>query len=180
MVRDAVDLQRVPIWIFWLTFAVGLALLLSPSLSYSGIEADKLTPSLRSRLAVVDDSEEIRFSVMLRDDATKRRRLSGSQRRKSVRARTESVLSSVPQWHRRGRLLENVAGFSGRGDRAIIERLASHPSVERVYLDLILYPLMAEGVPLVGADQAAVLGVTGGRRAKTNLHRPSGKVRTGA
>ncbi|MEE3328952.1 MAG: S8 family serine peptidase [Myxococcota bacterium] len=120
-----------------------------------------MAPSLRSRLAVANDLDEIGFSVVVRDDVTQRRRVSGSQRRKRVRARTDAVLSAVPESRHRVRVLENVAGFSGKGNRATIEALADHPSVERVYLDLALYPLMAEGVPLTGADQAAVLGVTG-------------------
>ena len=141
--------------------ALAVALLFSASLSVAQEELDRVTPSLRSRLATVTDSQEVRFSVVIRDEAAQRRRLSKAQRQKRARDRTESVLSRVPQWRDRGRLFENVAGFSGVGNRSTIESLAAHPSVERVYLDLTLYPLMAEGVPLTGADQAAVLGVTG-------------------
>ena len=146
---------RASVWSLALAFLV-LAL---PSFSAEG--TGKLGQALRSRLAATNDSDEIGFSVVVRDDVTQRRRLTGPQRRKRVRARTDAVLSAVPQWRHRGRRLENVAGFSGKGNRATIEALALHPSVERVYLDLTLYPLMAEGVPLIGADQAAVLGVTG-------------------
>ena len=161
MVRKLVDPHRIPLVFYGSIWVLGLVLLFVPKPSLSADGVDKLVPSLRGRLAVANDSEEIRFSVVVRDDVAQRRRLSGPQRRKRVRDRTEAVLSSVPQWRHRGRLLENVAGFSGKGNRATIEALANHPSVERVYPDLTLYPLMAEGVPLTGADQAAVVGVTG-------------------
>ena len=145
----------------FLAVVIGLAFSMAPSTVQSKTEGDKLSPSLRSRLSSMPDSEDIRFSVVMVKEAAQRRRLSGAEGRRRVRHRVESVLSSVPDWHGQGRLLENVAGFSGRGDQSTIEALARHASVERVYVDIPLYPLMAEGVPLVGADQAAVLGVTG-------------------
>ncbi len=123
--------------------------------------AEKLTPSLRARLKGAADQETFRFSVVLRDQASQRRSLSFADRRRHVRRRQDAVLDALPQWAGRTRRLENVAGFSGMGDASLIQSIARLPEVERVYLDIPLFPLMSEGGPLTGADHAATLGITG-------------------
>jgi hypothetical protein len=56
---------------------------------------------------------------------------------------------------------ESLAGFAGWAQRAAIDGLERHPEVEFVYLDGKVHAALAQGVPLIGADEAHARGLTG-------------------
>lgn len=86
----------------------------------------------------------------------------GAQRRARVRERQQRVLDALPSgtFHLKRRY-ESLAGFAGWAQRPAIESLLRHRDVEFVYLDGTVHAALAQGVPLIGADEVHDRGFTG-------------------
>jgi subtilisin family serine protease len=86
----------------------------------------------------------------------------GTQRRTRVRERQQRVRDALPTGSfRLKRRYESLAGFAGWAQRPAIESLLRHRDVEFVYLDGTVHAALAQGVPLIGADEVHGRGFTG-------------------
>jgi cysteine-rich repeat protein len=104
-------------------------------------------------------AEGLAIAVTLRESDLPRR---GPDRRAAVAARQQRALDAIPAGGLRiKRRYRSLAGFAGWARRGAIEALARQPDVEAVYVDGRVYASLAQGVSLVGADGAHVLGFTG-------------------
>jgi len=121
--------------------------------------AGRLEKDLARALSRPVPPEGIAVSVTLRREDLPTR---GAARRQRIRERQSSVFGALPPGtFQLGRRFGSVAGFSGWAKPRAIAALRRDPDVDLVYLDGIVYAMMAEGVPLVGADRAHVRGITG-------------------
>ncbi len=104
-------------------------------------------------------ADGIAVAVTLRRDDLPAR---GVLRRQRIRERQSRVLDALPPgtFHL-GRRFASLAGFSGWAKPRAIVALRRNPEVDLVYVDGMVQAMMAEGVPLVGADHAHVRGITG-------------------
>ena len=85
-----------------------------------------------------------------------------SARTRGIAAARESVLASLATSDfRLGQRWTYVSGFSGELSEAGLDRLRAHPDVVRVGLDRKVYAYTAESVPLIRADEAHGMGLTG-------------------
>ena len=154
--------------------AVGFAVLLSAASAWAQPAAHSaagapVAPALERALAEAAADDWLKVGVVLREDdlpAPAAGQVAGldeaAARLEGVASRQGRVLGALPggAFHlkRRYRL---VAGLAVRARPAAVEALRRHPEVRFLYLDGRVTPSLAQGVPLVGADQAHALGVTG-------------------
>jgi len=147
----------------WLTFALVWGAVGSVAFPAQAVaEQATVEPALQGRMANLTGSETVRFLVRLERDATAGP-LASSSRRASVRGRQQAVLDGVKALGSIEvvRRYENLAGFAARGGAEMVKALAAQPGVVAIYEDRKVYATLAQGVPLIGGDQAAALGFTG-------------------
>lgn len=119
----------------------------------------KVEARLQAALAAAGPDEWIGINITLRDDDIPP---PGAARWSAVAQRQQRVLDALPggtfQLKRR---YQALAGMSGWARLAAVEALAKRSEVRSLYLDGRLWPALSQGVPLVGADDAHALGLTG-------------------
>jgi subtilisin family serine protease len=86
----------------------------------------------------------------------------GAARRGRIFGRQQRVLGAIPAaaFQLKNRYV-SLSGFAGRARRGAIEALRRHPEVELVYLDGRVHATLAQGVPLISADDIHAWGFTG-------------------
>jgi len=121
----------------------------------------KLGPILKGKIAQLKAAETVRFSVMIEPDAAALSS-TASARKQAIGARQEAILDLLPA-NALGELrrYENLPAFAGRGSAAAIKSLAAHPWVTSIYADREAMAALAQGVALIGADNAAASGFSG-------------------
>ncbi len=143
--------------------ALAVSLLLavgSPSAAEMPDEVrEKLDSHLQRALGQARSGDWLAVGVTLRGDDLAQK---GAARRAEIAARQNRVVGRMPgadlRVRHRYRMIPGVAGWARPG---AVEALARHPVVRSVYLDRRARPALAQGVPLVGADDSHALGVTG-------------------
>jgi len=86
----------------------------------------------------------------------------GAGRRAAVSARQQRVLDTLPAGKFRvKRRYELLSGFAASANPAAIDALVRHPEVTHIYLGGRVHANLAQGVPLVGADTAHSMSLTG-------------------
>ena len=141
----------------WLKWAVCACVLLAATSTEA--TAAEVDPALEAALIGPLPQGGLRIGVTLRSDGLPAAR---SARRAALVGRREGVLGRVPPGDfQTRRTYRELAGFAGRAGRAAIAALRGDPDVETVYLDGVAYPVLLDGVALVGADSVQALGYTG-------------------
>ena len=143
--------------------ACALLLLSPPVLAQLSSEGpgSKIEPRLKAQLAARASQGLVRFSVVI-ESGSGTSQVDPDARRQWVRARQQAIIDVAPKvGFGVVRRYENLSGFSAEGSLAAVEALAQHPWVSFVYAERRAFASLAQGVPLVGADQAHTSGFTG-------------------
>lgn len=135
---------------------LGALLLAAGTWRSAAAPADVVGASLREALLV---SQRARVIVALREPEAAR---SLTLQAGEIESMSQGVLRSVdPREFAPSHRWTAIAGLAGVATREGILRLAAHPDVVRIDLDVPMYAALAESVPLVKADAAHANGVTG-------------------
>jgi len=149
---------------------VALLLLIAGALFAQGVRADAvnreqqvvgawLDPDLVRQLDQPGASAGVPVRVLLRSDDLPG---VGGARSAVVWARQIRVLQSLPAESFRLKYRHiSLSGFSGWVQAAAVRALARHPEVISIHADEEVHAMLAQGAPLIGADEVQALGFSG-------------------